>query len=82
MQSIKLPLDVAKVLDEVAAIIGRKPEEIALEALLKHLEDIEDNLAVAQAITEGGPAVSLEEVMAENGISWDDLEKVDISDIA
>jgi antitoxin component HigA of HigAB toxin-antitoxin module len=76
MEAIKLPLKVAIALDEISALIGRKPEDIALEAVLKHLEDIEDNLACHAAEAEGGPTITLEEYMAQRGISVAELEAV------
>ena len=77
MQVIKLPLKVAQVLDEVATLVGRKPEDIALEAVLKHLEDIEDNLACDAALAEGGPVITLEELMERDGVTAEDLEAID-----
>ena len=76
MEAIKLPLKVAVALDEIATLIGRKPEDIALEAVLKHLEDIEDNLACDEAQAEGGPTISLEEYLAQRGITAAELEAV------
>jgi hypothetical protein len=76
MEAIKLPLKVALALDEVAALIGRKPEDVALEAVLKHLEDIEDNLACNAAEAEGGPTIRLEDYMLARGITPGELEAV------
>jgi predicted transcriptional regulator len=78
MEAIKLPLKVAIALDEVAALIGRKPEEIALEAVLKHLEDIEDNLACNAAEAEGGPTITLEELMERDGVTAEELQAIDL----
>jgi predicted DNA-binding protein len=66
MQVVKLPVEVAEALEQIAAKFGRDPQDMALEALLRHLEDMEDLLAAREALAEGGKGVPLGTVMAKH----------------
>jgi predicted DNA-binding protein len=70
--AIALRAEVIAVLDEVAAKIGKTRDELAEEALLTYLEDLEDSIELEQAYKEwekdGFKTYSLEDVLKENGL--------------
>ncbi len=72
MLAIRLPPDIEKRLDRLAKRSGRTKTYYAREAILKHLEDLED-LQIAderlRALREGrSKTVPLEEVMKQYGM--------------
>ena len=66
MLALRLPKDIEDRLDALAKRTGRTKSFYAREAILTHLEDLED-IAIAEArMREGiGETITLEEAMAE-----------------
>ena len=64
--------DIVAVLDTVAAKLGKTRDEIAEEALLLHLEDLEDQIDLERALKEweadGFKTYTLEEILKDNGL--------------
>ncbi|WP_420962675.1 type II toxin-antitoxin system RelB family antitoxin [Brucella sp. IR073] len=62
MLALRLPADIEKRLDDLAKTTGRTKSYYAREAILRHLEDMED-LALAEArLAEAGERLSWDEV--------------------
>lgn len=76
MLAIRLPADIEKRLEKLAKRTGRTKTYYAREAILQHLEDLEDIYLADQAykrILEGKEkTIPLEEVMKRHGMA-DDL---------
>lgn len=72
MLAIRLPEDIEKRLDALAKATGRTKTFYAREAILRHLDDLEDIYYAEQAITDihAGrvKTIPLEEVMREYGM--------------
>lgn len=71
MLALRLPEDIEKRLDDLARKTGRTKSFYAREAILEHLDDLEDLYLAEQRLKENGPTVSLEEVIAK----YADLDK-------
>jgi len=65
MLALRLPPDIEKRLAALAKKTGRTKSFYAREAILTHLDDIEDAYLAQKALEEGGPTVSLEELRRE-----------------
>jgi RHH-type rel operon transcriptional repressor/antitoxin RelB len=65
MLALRLPPDIEKRLAALAKKTGRTKSFYAREAILIHLDDIEDAYLAQKALEEGGPTVSLKELMRE-----------------
>jgi RHH-type rel operon transcriptional repressor/antitoxin RelB len=65
MLALRLPEDIEKRLDALAKRTGRTKSFYAREAILRHLEEIEDAYLARQRLRRGGTRVSLEELEAE-----------------
>lgn len=66
MLALRLPPDLERRLDELARKTGRTKSFYAREALIGHIEDLEDYyLAESRVRTESGERIPLEDVMAE-----------------
>ncbi len=65
MLALRLPPDIEKRLAALAKRTGRTKSFYAREAILTHLDDIEDAYLAQKALEEGGPTVSLEELRRE-----------------
>ena len=75
MLALRLPEDVEKRLAALAKKTGRTKSFYAREAILEHIEELEDYyLAEERLRTDTGERFSLEQVMAEFS---DDLDKND-----
>jgi RHH-type rel operon transcriptional repressor/antitoxin RelB len=72
MLALRLPPDIEKRLSELAKKTGRSKSFYAREAILTHLEDLEDTYLARRAIEEGGRPVPLDEVMKKYGLKGDD----------
>ena len=73
MLALRLPEDIEKRLEALAKKTGRTKSFYAREAILEHIEELEDfYLAEERLRTDTGERVSLEQVMAEFS---DDLDK-------
>lgn len=78
MLALRLPPDIEARLDALAKRTGRTKSFYAREAILDHIEDLEDAyLADERFRTDGGECISLEDVMAEFA---DDLEANPVDD--
>lgn len=69
MLALRLPKDIEERLDALAKKTGRTKSFYAREAILQHLEDLEDYYLAVEAMKEPGPNVPLEELVEELGLS-------------
>ncbi len=60
MLALRLPPDIEKRLDALAKKTGRTKSFYAREAILRQIEDIEDDYLARKRLARGGPRVSLE----------------------
>jgi RHH-type rel operon transcriptional repressor/antitoxin RelB len=71
MIAIRLPEDIEQRLEELARRTGRSKSFYVREAVLEHLEDLEDTYLVEQALEEhyasGGRTLTMDEVLARYG---------------
>jgi RHH-type rel operon transcriptional repressor/antitoxin RelB len=65
MLALRLPPEVEKRLDELAKRTGRTKSFYAREAILRHIEDLEDYHLAQRHLRRGGKSVSLEELEKE-----------------
>jgi RHH-type rel operon transcriptional repressor/antitoxin RelB len=64
MLALRLPPDIERRLDELARKTGRTKSFYAREAIIEHLEDLEDiHLAEERHRKDSGKRISLEELM-------------------
>ncbi|MCT7662996.1 TraY domain-containing protein [Shinella kummerowiae] len=72
MLALRLPADVEKRLEELARKTGRSKNEHALDAIVEHLDDLEDLALVEQRLEElrSGQVttVSLADMMKAHGV--------------
>ncbi|MCB1502526.1 MAG: TraY domain-containing protein [Bauldia sp.] len=61
MLALRLPLAIEKRLDALAKRTGRTKSFYAREAILRHLEDLEDYHLAVQRLERGGPTIGLDE---------------------
>ncbi len=84
MLAIRLPPEIEKRLQRLAKKTGRTKTHYAREAILKHLEDLEDSALAEMRLREfyesGEKAIPLEEVMKRFGITPADLNANDLED--
>ena len=62
MLALRLPPDIEKRLDALAKKTGRSKSFYAREAILRQIEDIEDDYIGRRRLARGGPRVSLEQL--------------------
>lgn len=67
MLALRLPPEIEKRLDDLAKKTGRTKSFYAREAILRHLEDLEDYHLALTRLRRGGKRVELEEL--ENELS-------------
>jgi RHH-type rel operon transcriptional repressor/antitoxin RelB len=65
MLALRLPPEIEKRLDQLAKRTGRTKSFYAREAILRHLEDLEDYHLAERRLRRGGPRVTLEELEKE-----------------
>jgi RHH-type rel operon transcriptional repressor/antitoxin RelB len=65
MLALRLPLDIEKRLDALAKKTGRSKSFYAREAILRHLEDIEDYHLARRRLARGGASIPLEDLERE-----------------
>jgi RHH-type rel operon transcriptional repressor/antitoxin RelB len=65
MLALRLPPEVEKRLERLARKTGRTKSFYAREAILRHLEDLEDFHLAEHRLRRGGPRVTLEELEKE-----------------
>ena len=69
MLALRLPPDIEKRLSDLAKKTGRSKSFYAREAILEHLDDLEDVYLAKKALEEGGERISLEDIMKEYGLA-------------
>lgn len=62
MLALRLPPEIEKRLDTLAKKTGRTKSFYAREAILRHIEDMEDYHLARRRLARGGPSVALEEL--------------------
>jgi len=71
MLTLRLPADIERRLEDLARKTGRSKSFYAREAILEHLEDLEDAYLAEEALEEhfrsGGRTVSMDELIARYG---------------
>ena len=65
MLALRLPPDIEKRLDDLAKKTGRTKSFYAREAILRQIEDIEDDFIARRRLARGGERVSLEQLERE-----------------
>jgi RHH-type transcriptional regulator, rel operon repressor / antitoxin RelB len=65
MLALRLPPEIEKRLDALAKKTGRTKTFYAREAILRHLEDLEDYHLARRRLARGGETVTLEELEQE-----------------
>ena len=65
MLALRLPREIEKRLDALARKTGRSKSFYAREAILRHIEDLEDYHLAQRRLARGGPRLTLEELEAE-----------------
>jgi RHH-type rel operon transcriptional repressor/antitoxin RelB len=65
MLALRLPPEVEKRLDDLARQTGRTKSFYAREAILRHIEDLEDYHLAQRRLRRSGKSVSLEELEKE-----------------
>jgi RHH-type rel operon transcriptional repressor/antitoxin RelB len=65
MLALRLPAEIEKRLDLLAKRTGRTKSFYAREAILRHLEDLEDYHLARRRLARRGPRVTLEELEQE-----------------
>ena len=65
MLALRLPPEIEKRLDALARKTGRTKSFYAREAILRHLEDLEDFHLAQRRLARGGERVTLEKLEAE-----------------
>ena len=69
MLALRLPPDIEKRLANLAKKTGRTKSFYAREAILEHLDDLEDLYLARKALEEGGARISLDDLMKEYGLA-------------
>ncbi|HEV2603146.1 MAG TPA: TraY domain-containing protein [Microvirga sp.] len=67
MLALRLPPEIEKRLDALARQTGRTKSFYAREAIIRHIEDLEDAHLAADRLRENGPRVTLEDLESELG---------------
>jgi RHH-type rel operon transcriptional repressor/antitoxin RelB len=65
MLALRLPPEIEKRLDQLARKTGRSKSFYAREAILRHIEDLEDFHLAERRLRRGGDRVTLEELEKE-----------------
>ena len=68
MLEVPLHPDVERRLSELAKRTGRSESDFARELIESNLEDLEDRYLAEQAIAEGGPRLTSDQVRKEVGL--------------
>ena len=72
MLALRLPPDIEKRLDDLARQTGRTKSFYAREALIEHIDDLEDLYLAQRRVEENGPRVSLDAMIEKYGHGGDD----------
>ena len=70
MLALRLPDDIERRLEELARKTGRTKSFYAREAILRHIEDLEDGYLARDRLKRGGERVSLDDL--ERDLAADD----------
>ncbi len=62
MLALRLPPEIEQRLDELARKTGRSKSYYAREAILRHIEDVEDDYLARKRLERSGPRTSLDEM--------------------
>lgn len=65
MLALRLPPDIEQRVDALAKKTGRSKSYYAREAILRHIEDVEDDYLARRRLARGGPRVTLERLERE-----------------
>ena len=65
MLALRLPAEIEKRLEALAKKTGRSKSYYAREAILRHLEDLEDYHLAKRRVARGGERISLEQLEDE-----------------
>ena len=65
MLALRLPSEIEKRLEALAKKTGRSKSFYAREAILRHLEDLEDHYLARRRLARGGRRITLEELESE-----------------
>jgi RHH-type rel operon transcriptional repressor/antitoxin RelB len=68
MFAIELPTSIEDRLDALVKATGRPKDEYVREAILEHLDDMEDLYLAESRLAQNSPATPLEEVMKRYGM--------------
>ena len=68
MLAIELPTSIEDRLDALAKATGRAKDEYVREAILEHLDDLEDLYLAESRLAQNSAATPLEEVMKRYGM--------------
>jgi RHH-type rel operon transcriptional repressor/antitoxin RelB len=68
MLALRLPPEIEKRLDALAKKTGRTKSYYAREAILRHIEDIEDFHLATRRMKRGGKRVTLEQLERDLGL--------------
>ena len=68
MLNVSLSPDIDRRLFDLAKRTGRTESELARELIENNIEDLEDRYLAEQAIAEGGPRLTSEQVRKELGL--------------
>jgi RHH-type rel operon transcriptional repressor/antitoxin RelB len=68
MLALRLPPEIDERLSALAKRTGRSKSFYAREAILTHLDDLEDRYLALKALEEGGKPIPLEDLMKEFGM--------------
>jgi RHH-type rel operon transcriptional repressor/antitoxin RelB len=74
MLALRLPPEIEKRLDELARKTGRTKSFYAREAILEHLDDLEDLYLAEERMRSGLQFVSLEQAIGEIGLTRKDID--------
>ena len=66
MLALRLPPEIEKRLDTLAKKTGRTKSFYAREAILRHIEDLEDYHLATRRLERVGPTIPLEDLESEN----------------
>ena len=70
MLTVKLPSDLEKRLETVAARIGRTKDDVVIDAIVEEIRDLEDGLIALERMQDGkAEFFSLEEVRERLGLT-------------
>jgi RHH-type rel operon transcriptional repressor/antitoxin RelB len=73
MLALRLPPEIEKRLDDLAKKTGRTKSYYARQAILEHLDDLEDAYLAEQRLRDNPEFVDFDDEMKELGVELDDV---------